>query len=109
MKGFLGIGSPSKKFRDEVGRWIPAGIGEGFKLELPKTFNEMRGRLNAEEKKLAAASRSISTVNNNTSLGGINVTITGNVGSVAEAERIGDALAERVQRNMRYKGVLSLA
>jgi TP901 family phage tail tape measure protein len=28
-KSFLGIGSPSKLFRDEVGQWIPAGIAEG--------------------------------------------------------------------------------
>uniref|UniRef100_UPI0032989CFD hypothetical protein n=1 Tax=Salmonella enterica TaxID=28901 RepID=UPI0032989CFD len=27
---FLGIASPSKLMRDEVGRWIPAGIGEGI-------------------------------------------------------------------------------
>lgn len=33
VKGFkdnLKIGSPSKVFRDEVGRWIPAGIAEGI-------------------------------------------------------------------------------
>jgi phage-related protein len=28
-KSFLGIGSPSKLFRDEVGQWIPHGIAEG--------------------------------------------------------------------------------
>jgi len=33
IKGFkdnLKIGSPSKVFRDEIGRWIPAGIAEGI-------------------------------------------------------------------------------
>lgn len=29
-KEFLGIGSPSKLMRDEVGKWIPAGIAEGI-------------------------------------------------------------------------------
>lgn len=29
-KAELGIASPSKAFRDEVGRWIPAGIAEGI-------------------------------------------------------------------------------
>ncbi|WP_202236545.1 phage tail tape measure protein [Actinacidiphila reveromycinica] len=28
-KGFLGIGSPSREFADQVGRWIPAGIAQG--------------------------------------------------------------------------------
>lgn len=30
IKGFFGIGSPSKLMRDEIGRWIPAGFGEGI-------------------------------------------------------------------------------
>ena len=29
-KNFLGIGSPSKVFAQEVGRWIPAGMAEGI-------------------------------------------------------------------------------
>lgn len=31
VKDGLGIGSPSKVFRDEVGRWIPEGIAEGIR------------------------------------------------------------------------------
>lgn len=34
-KGFLGIHSPSRVFRDEVGKWIPAGIWEGIKNGMP--------------------------------------------------------------------------
>ena len=30
VKNFLGIASPSKVFRDQVGQWIPAGIAEGI-------------------------------------------------------------------------------
>jgi len=30
IKEFLHIGSPSKVFADEVGRWIPAGVAEGI-------------------------------------------------------------------------------
>lgn len=32
-KSFLGIASPSKLFRDEVGRWIPLGVAEGIERE----------------------------------------------------------------------------
>lgn len=31
VKNILGIGSPSKVFANEVGRWIPAGIAQGIK------------------------------------------------------------------------------
>lgn len=30
IKSFFGIASPSKVFRDEVGRWLPAGMAEGI-------------------------------------------------------------------------------
>lgn len=46
-KDALDIGSPSKVFAKEVGRWIPPGTGEGIKDAMPglkKTANnEMRG------------------------------------------------------------------
>lgn len=34
-KHLLGIGSPSRVMRDEVGQWIPAGIGKGFSDAMP--------------------------------------------------------------------------
>lgn len=30
VKNFLGIGSPSKVFADQIGQWIPAGIAQGI-------------------------------------------------------------------------------
>lgn len=33
-KDFLGIGSPSKVFRDEVGKWVPEGMAEGIEGNL---------------------------------------------------------------------------
>ena len=35
IKRLLRIGSPSKLFADEIGKWIPAGIAEGFEEALP--------------------------------------------------------------------------
>jgi hypothetical protein len=35
IRDALGIGSPSKVMALEVGRWIPAGIIEGIKMEMP--------------------------------------------------------------------------
>lgn len=39
IKQTLGIASPSKVFRDEVGKWIPPGITEGIKGSMPKLLN----------------------------------------------------------------------
>ena len=36
------VGSPSKAFRDEMGRWIPPGIGEGVDMAMPDLLNDMR-------------------------------------------------------------------
>ena len=35
VKDFFGIASPSKKLRDEVGRWLPPGIAVGFEQAMP--------------------------------------------------------------------------
>lgn len=35
-KSALGIHSPSREMRDEVGKWIPAGVEVGIKREMPK-------------------------------------------------------------------------
>lgn len=46
VKDVLGIGSPSKVFRDEVGRWIPPGIVQGFDDAMPDAISDMEDSLN---------------------------------------------------------------
>lgn len=46
VKNFLGIGSPSKVFRDEIGKWLPPGVAQGFKAALPAAMNSMEKDLN---------------------------------------------------------------
>lgn len=41
-KGALGINSPSTEFRDEVGRWLPPGIGEGFEKAMPDAVKDIQ-------------------------------------------------------------------
>lgn len=41
-KGFLQIGSPSKVFAREVGRWIPEGIAVGIRENIDSVTDEMR-------------------------------------------------------------------
>lgn len=42
VKDALDIGSPSKVFRDEVGRWLPPGVAQGFEAALPAAMKTMQ-------------------------------------------------------------------
>ena len=55
IKRFFGISSPAKVLRDEVGKWLPPGIGEGFEDELPAMEKGMVGQLKGLGKKLKNA------------------------------------------------------
>lgn len=50
VKDLLGIGSPSKVFRDQVGQWIPAGISVGIEADktLPNAIDEMAENATAQ-------------------------------------------------------------
>ncbi len=43
-KDALDINSPSGEFRDEVGRWLPPGIAEGFEDAMPQTIKDMKAQ-----------------------------------------------------------------
>jgi phage-related protein len=43
IKGAFSIGSPSRRMADEVGRWLPPGITQGFRKALPAE----QGKINA--------------------------------------------------------------
>ena len=42
MKSALGISSPSRLFRDQVGKYIAQGIGEGFTDEMGSVVGQMQ-------------------------------------------------------------------
>ena len=41
-KDALGVNSPSRRFRDEVGRWLMPGTVEGVRRSMPETLREMK-------------------------------------------------------------------
>ena len=45
-KAALGIHSPSKVFAEEVGKWLPAGMAEGFASAMPSTMKAIQEDLN---------------------------------------------------------------
>lgn len=42
VKDALGIGSPSKVFRDEIGRWLPPGVVQGFEAAMPSAMKAIQ-------------------------------------------------------------------
>ena len=54
MKNALGIHSPSRVFRDEVGKMIAQGVGVGFNDELDHVYKEMQDAIDLETAKMSA-------------------------------------------------------
>lgn len=46
VKSALGIHSPSRVMRDEVGKWIPAGVGVGIEKEMPALREQLEEEMN---------------------------------------------------------------
>lgn len=55
VKDGLGIHSPSRVFADEVGKWIPPGIGVGIETEMPTLYKQMDAEMSALGKRMQTA------------------------------------------------------
>lgn len=55
VKDALGIHSPSRVFADEVGKWIPPGIGEGVSDQMPKLEKQTESEMQELAKKMQTA------------------------------------------------------
>lgn len=64
MKNALGIHSPSVLFNKEVGRYIPPGIWNGVKDEMPKLYKNMENAVNFETDRLSSEISSAPKVEN---------------------------------------------
>ena len=53
MKASLGINSPSRLFRDQVGKNIALGVGEGFEETISKVYQNMERAISNETSKLS--------------------------------------------------------
>lgn len=53
MKNALGIHSPSVVFRDEVGKYIALGVGEGVTRNIDEVYNKIQSAVEFETSKLA--------------------------------------------------------
>lgn len=55
FKSFFGIQSPSKLFRDELGKYMALGIGVGFEKNISKAYSDMQDAVDYETQKLGAS------------------------------------------------------
>ena len=63
MKEALGIHSPSRLFRDEVGKYIALGVGEGFSKNISSVYKQMKSAVDFETQKLNANLTASSVIN----------------------------------------------
>ncbi len=103
IKGLFGIHSPSKVFKEEIGKNLALGIGEGFTEEMDKVARDMEGSLGTMSGNLSAEITTASYGNAATSrpsagsYGDISVTV--NVGgSSSSAEEIAESVAMEMQK-----------
>lgn len=54
MKKALGIHSPSRVFRDEVGKYIALGVGEGFTDNISSVYKDMKTAVDFQTQKMSA-------------------------------------------------------
>ena len=102
IKGIFGIHSPSKVFKEEIGKNLALGIGEGFSEEMEKVSREMEGSLGSMTGNLSAEittasyDKPSSAHSLSPSYGDISVTV--NVGgSNSSAEDIAESVARELQ------------
>lgn len=54
FKSVFGIHSPSRVFRDEIGKYLAQGVGVGFEGELDSVYNDMQRAIDLETSKMSA-------------------------------------------------------
>lgn len=72
-KSTLDIGSPSKVFADEVGKWIPAGIAVGIEDNIPDLNKEIQSMLNTTASDLSRMQKTEPLYNRGGRDGGITI------------------------------------
>jgi len=100
MKNALGIHSPSTVFRDEVGKYLAMGVGEGFDNNISKVYRQMKSAVDFETQKLSA---NLSTTASFNKILTANINVNGNV--EMDSTRVGRLVAPAVSKTLRTAGV----
>lgn len=99
MKSALGIHSPSRVFRDEVGKYIALGVGEGFDDNLSAVYKKMKASVDFETQKL---STNLSTTANIGKVLQANINISGD--TYMDSTKVGRMIAPQISKTLRGAG-----
>ena len=100
VKGVLGIHSPSKVFKNEIGKYMALGIGEGFNDNLSKVYKRMKNAVNFETQKLSA---NLSTTASMTKTLNANITLQGS-DIYMDSTKVGRMVTPSVSKTLRLGG-----
>ena len=116
-KGWLGISSPSKVMRDEVGKWIPAGIAEGIEnnvtpinraaQDIQSSLTSNIGLLSYPYSYYSSYNNSVgggSVTNTTTNLGGLSVNVYGAQGQ--DVNQLADIVMDKIESAYQSKGAV---
>ncbi len=100
VKGVLGIHSPSRVFKNEIGKNMALGIGEGFSDNLNKVYKQMKNAVNFETQKL---STNLSTTASMTKTLNANITLQGS-DIYMDSTKVGRMVTPSISKTLRLGG-----
>lgn len=102
FKSVFGIKSPSRVFRDEIGKFLAEGMGVGFEDELSNVYRDMQRAIDLEQEKLVASvetGRVFNTIQNSTPVA---ININGDVNM--DGQKVGRLVTPTVTRTIKNGG-----
>lgn len=102
VKALFGIKSPSRVFRDQIGKNLALGIGEGFDQNIDDVYKQMQGAIDLEQGKLQASvetGRVFNSIQNSTP-----VLIDINADVEMDKQKVGRIITPAVSRTIKSGG-----
>ena len=102
MKQSLDIHSPSRVFRDEVGKYIALGVGEGFTDNIKSVYKQMKTAVDFQTQKLSANLSTTATFGRSITA---NINVNGDVDM--DGTRVGRIVAPTVSKTLKTGGAFA--
>ena len=100
VKGVLGIHSPSRVFRDQIGKNMALGVGEGFNKSINEVYKRMKSVVDFETQKLATNLSTTANISRS-----LNATITVEGGDIyMDSTKVGRAVTPTITKTLKVAG-----
>lgn len=100
VKGVLGIHSPSRVFRDQIGKNMALGVGEGFNKSINEVYKRMKSVVDFETQKLATNLSTTANISRS-----LNATITVEGGDIyMDSTKVGRAVTPTITKTLKGAG-----